>query len=579
MDFQLERKLAANFWIIKSRWFYILGISLSGFILETVGKYDFPYWLTFSFALSAFLFNVLFYQVARKIKKDHLFSWLSALSFSQIIFELCIFTILFYVSGSIESTSGLFFILPIFSASFVLTVRGSLIVSLLSGILMVLVIFLEGFGIIPHFYRFARETIYDGDLVLSLSTALNHAIFYIVIGIYSGFVVRVFEEREALLKQKTDSLDKETKLRIREAQKTKEEQRKTMTIISTFADPIIFLDNLRKIKLFNPAAREFLGIDKKHMGTQISDRDNFSMNNFKKVITNKYSVKKLASEETEHGKFLEEMTLNKDGQEKIYKIMTAQVCDEKNVCYGYVKVFYDLTREKILDKLKTEFISVAAHQLRTPLSAIKWVIDMVVKGDAGKLNKEQKELLDKAYKSNERIIVLVDDLLNVSRIEEGRFGYNFTKNNFQDVLKIALENNEAAITKKSIVLETKIKGKIPKISMDGEKIVMVLQNLLDNAIKYTPPKGRIVMTVEKKNNDLVFNIKDSGVGIPKKDQAKLFSKFFRADNVVRMETEGTGLGLFIAKNVIEKHGGRIVCNSKEGEGTEFMFTLPVKKIK
>lgn len=234
-------------------------------------------------------------------------------------------------------------------------------------------------------------------------------------------------------------------------------------------------------------------------------------------------------------------------------------------------------RGEAISKMKSEFISIVAHQLRTPLSAIKWVIKMILDGDVGKLTIEQQELLNKGYLSNERIIRLVNDLLNVSRIEEGKFGFNFEKADFQEVLNIAISNVESLVTKNHQELTIKKPSKLPKIFLDKERMIMVMQNLLSNAIKYTPEYGKIQVIIEVDKQYLQIKINDQGVGIPAKDQPKLFSKFFRAANVVKLETEGTGLGLFMVKSIIEKHNGQISLKSEEGKGTEVSFFIPINK--
>jgi signal transduction histidine kinase len=271
----------------------------------------------------------------------------------------------------------------------------------------------------------------------------------------------------------------------------------------------------------------------------------------------------------------EEVTINHGGQELTYKVLTAKVIDHKGQYLGVMKIFYNLTREKIIDKLKSEFISIAAHQLRTPLSAIKWVIKMILDGDVGKLNLEQEKLLFKGYQSNERIINLVNDMLNVSRIEDGRFGYSFNRDDFIEVLEAVIDGQATIMERKKIKFTLTKPKKMPLIYMDKQKIELALQNLLENAVKYTPEYGKIELAVEVGDSLVKMIIKDNGVGIPDKEQGKLFSKFFRAENVVRMQTEGSGLGLFITKNIIKKHGGEITFTSKEGKGTQFVFTLPI----
>jgi signal transduction histidine kinase len=282
------------------------------------------------------------------------------------------------------------------------------------------------------------------------------------------------------------------------------------------------------------------------------------------------------ADENNNGLLSEKVVIKRRLGEVVFKVRTVKVTDDKGADIGVMKIFNDVTREQNLDRMKSEFISIAAHQLRTPLSSIKWVIKMVLSGDAGDLNEEQAELLDKGYKSNERMIGLVNDMLDVSRIEEGRFGYDFAVENFTETLDIIIETLSSQISEKHIKFKVDKPKKLPKVEMDKKKMSLVLQNLLENAVKYTPEYGRIEVILEPGEKFLRVRVKDNGVGIPAEDQAKLFSKFFRANNVIRMQTEGSGLGLFIVKNIIQKHGGDITFTSEEGKGTEFAFTLPFK---
>jgi signal transduction histidine kinase len=200
---------------------------------------------------------------------------------------------------------------------------------------------------------------------------------------------------------------------------------------------------------------------------------------------------------------------------------------------------------------------------------------MLLKGDIGEITDEQADLLQKSYDSNERMINLVNDLLNVSRIEEGRFGYQFSDIKFEEIMKIILETSGPMMEKSGAKVEVDKKLSNLTICADKEKLLLALQNLVDNAIKYTPNGGKVEIKLKGEKDGMVsFVIKDNGVGIPKKDLPRLFSKFFRASNVMLMQTDGTGLGLFIVKSIIEKHGGRIEVASEEGKGTEFTIALP-----
>lgn len=352
------------------------------------------------------------------------------------------------------------------------------------------------------------------------------------------------------------------------------EKEKTEALVSSFSTPIIFLDSKNKLAMFNLAAGEILKMKEADLGKIIPAEDNFSFNNFVNVVYNKFGIEKVLNEEKQVE--FEEISLQADNSVRVYKIITARAVEKDGTYLGVMKIFYDITREKAIDKLKSEFISIAAHQLRTPLSAIKWAVGMVLEGDAGKLNKEQDELLKKGYLSNERIIALVNDLLDVSHLEEGKFGFTFAKTNFQEVIDAALGNLEGLISKNHQKFTINQNPReLPEIYMDKERMIMVLQNLLGNALKYTPEYGKIEMNIHVDGNFLNVKIKDQGVGIPREEQSKLFTKFFRAANAVKLETEGTGLGLFIVKNIIEKHGGHIYLTSEEGKGTEVSFSVPV----
>lgn len=236
----------------------------------------------------------------------------------------------------------------------------------------------------------------------------------------------------------------------------------------------------------------------------------------------------------------------------------------------------ELKKAKELDRMKTEFISIAAHQLRTPLSAVKWTLRMLIDGDLGLLNSEQQTFLMQGYQSNERMIHLINDLLNVARIDEGRFNYEFTLVNLEDLIDGVISETSHLIKKKKLHFTyEKPENRIPKIKVDVQKIRLAVQNLIDNAIKYTPSGGRVTIFLKNDNMKVEFKVRDSGIGIPESNVKRLFTKFYRSENAIRTQTEGSGLGLFIVKNIIEKHGGKVEVESEEGKGSTFSFYLPV----
>lgn len=235
-------------------------------------------------------------------------------------------------------------------------------------------------------------------------------------------------------------------------------------------------------------------------------------------------------------------------------------------------------RSEMISKLKSEFISIAAHQLRTPLSAINWVLDMIIKGDVGSINEEQNDLLKKANESNNRMISLVDDLLDVTKIEEGKFGYVFSASDIVEVMKRLIIDNSLVAEKMQVeIIFNEPKQKLPQVRLDNNKIKIAIDNLIGNAIKYSKPGGKVIIDAKPyKNNYIEVVIKDQGIGIPKSNLKSLFTKFFRASNAVKKQTEGSGLGLFIAKNIIMNHGGEVWAESKENIGSTFHFIIPTE---
>lgn len=242
-----------------------------------------------------------------------------------------------------------------------------------------------------------------------------------------------------------------------------------------------------------------------------------------------------------------------------------------------VFIFRDVTKELEVDRAKTEFVSVASHQLRTPLNSIRWILELLIKGDLGKLNNKQGEFLEEGYNSVLRMGKLIDDLLNVSRIESGKVELLKELINMKELFDEVVSELLYLAKARNLKISNEIPANLTQVWGDHDRIRQVVQNLVDNAIKYTLTKGKVTLAANVRKDDVVFMVKDTGIGIPSHQQEKVFEKFFRAENASAVQTSGTGLGLYVAKQFVEAAGGKIWFESKEGKGTTFYFSLSIKK--
>ncbi len=241
---------------------------------------------------------------------------------------------------------------------------------------------------------------------------------------------------------------------------------------------------------------------------------------------------------------------------------------------GAIEVFRDIYREKEVDRSKTEFVSLASHQLRTPLSTISWYAEMLLAGDAGKITKEQARYVDEIYQSNRRMTELVGSLLNVSRIELGTFSVEPQPTDLVKLAGDTVKDLEPQIFARKINFSEDYDSGIPLINVDPKLMRMVIENLSSNAIKYTPAAGKVTLHLKHHGRETHIIVEDSGLGIPQRQQDKIFTKLFRADNVKTHDTEGTGLGLYLVKSIVDYSGGKIWFKSKENKGTTFYVSMP-----
>jgi signal transduction histidine kinase len=231
------------------------------------------------------------------------------------------------------------------------------------------------------------------------------------------------------------------------------------------------------------------------------------------------------------------------------------------------------------NRMKSEFVGIVSHQLRTPLSSLKWSLDLLRTKRLGEVSDKQMEYLDVIKDSNDRMIKLVNDLLSVNRIDQQRLEMRPQNFSIDDLTEKEVKELLPIASAHSVVLEYEKPKNLPQVYADQDKVQMVVQNLIDNAIKYSKKEGgsiKISVEEDRKNNKMIkTTVKDNGIGIPEMFKSQVFGKFFRGDNLIKQRVEGTGLGLFIAKGIVNLSGGEIDFESKEGQGSTFWFTLPI----
>ncbi|MFL7795138.1 MAG: GAF domain-containing protein, partial [Anaerolineae bacterium] len=241
---------------------------------------------------------------------------------------------------------------------------------------------------------------------------------------------------------------------------------------------------------------------------------------------------------------------------------------------GAVSVFRDVTAEVEAERAKTEFVSTVSHELRTPMTSIKGYADLLLMGAVGSLSEDQQRFLTIIKSNTDRLTLLVNDLLDISRIESGRLVLTPKVVYIDDLITQVITTMEARAAERRLELYADLPPVLPEIFVDPDRVIQVLTNLVGNACRYTPPDGKIVVSARAKGDEVHVSVRDTGIGISEEDQRRLFSRFFRSDDPMVQDAPGTGLGLSITKSLVEMHGGDIWVESKLGEGSTFTFTLP-----
>lgn len=370
-----------------------------------------------------------------------------------------------------------------------------------------------------------------------------------------------------------------------EKEKVTAEKDKINAILHSIGDGVFVIDRDLRIFMYNRAAEQIIGYPSKEAIGKVYKDIVVFVSEKESIPEDVFITSSLATSSTREIP-LHCAVLNKDGEKIPVYAKASPLMNKRNEVMGSVVVFRDITKEQSIDRAKSEFVSLASHQLRTPLSTINWYAEMLISGDAGDVTEQQKEFLHEIYNGNQRMVALVNSLLNVSRLELGTFSVTTEPLTIDTEAKAVINDLKPKVAEKKQKIRTHFDTAIGTIQADPKLLNIIFLNLLSNAVKYTPENGTISLDIslgkntlpthEKEPNAIHIKVRDNGYGIPKKQHDKIFTKLFRADNVVQMDTEGTGLGLYIVKQIVEHVGGRISFTSKINKGTTFHIELPRK---
>ena len=357
---------------------------------------------------------------------------------------------------------------------------------------------------------------------------------------------------------------------------------KLESMLHSMSEGVIALDIEQKVTLLNPAAKRILNLNEIRLGRPLSES-----------LDNKDIIGVLKNNSSKKDIITKEVSISSENEPKIVRLYIAKVYDSLGHDSGFIILLSDITKEKEVDRMKSEFISTTSHELRTPLAAIKESVMLLLDGTTGEISKDQERFLNISKRNINRLADLINDLLDLSRIETGRMQLKKVSCDIVDVVNKAIEPLQFLAKENKLILVAEFEENLPEISCDPDRVTQILVNLVGNSIKFTPAGGRVTVAVMKDDGrrtkderrtrpsslvprpSLIISVADTGIGIDKKDFNKLFSRFGQLDSSLTRKIGGTGLGLSICKELVQMHGGEIWVESEAGKGSIFSFTLPI----
>lgn len=343
----------------------------------------------------------------------------------------------------------------------------------------------------------------------------------------------------------------------------KEENKLYTRLFQSIQEGVIIVDKNKEVLRINPTALRLLNLD-----SSVS----FKGHPLIEVIWN-YTLDEMAGQVIEKGEALSREISFDHLNNRILDVMVSPLFNERGEIRGAIIVFTDVTEKKRLEKVRQDFISNVSHELKTPLTSIKAMVEVLLEGGAED-SKLRKDFLENINQEVDRLSRLVSDLLLLSRLESDREFLNPVPTDFVTLINRAVSRFQPRAMKEGLTLSLDIKGEIPPLKVDVNYIDQVISNLIDNAIKYTPSGGRIDVIVEDIGKGIKVSVRDTGIGIPKEDLPRIFERFYRGEKSRNLSLGGVGLGLSIVKHIVEAHGGKVGVESEIGKGSTFYFIIP-----
>ena len=358
------------------------------------------------------------------------------------------------------------------------------------------------------------------------------------------------------------------------------EEKKMTAIVNSIAEGLILVDSSSRVLHINPAAERLLNISADSIDQDITEviQNDELIHIFEEDQRQilQYEPTDQIPSKKEGINLMSEVTLTRYDEKLVLRIIASPFLDENGRILGTVYLFDDITREKEIDQMKSDFISLVSHELRTPLTSIIGFVSFILDGKAGAINDRQRNSLARVQRQSKRLAALINDLLDISRIESGRIQMDQEPIPLLEIVTQRIEEIRPQADEKSIRLALTAPESVPKVLGDEARMGQVFTNLIGNAIKFTPENGEVNVKVEADGNLLHVEVIDTGPGIPPEERQKIFDKFYQLSDISTRQQGGSGLGLSISKSIVEAHGGKLwIDDGNQGKGSNFQFVLPL----